>query len=647
MHPFTPQIPQTPQTPHIPEAQLEFLQIVEENPLKVSTFNKRILLVYQQTEKYVLTENDVEQLQHFKKRLVQKLSDLDKHPAMPIKQTSSAVSTILDKKKETCQKLLESLNHRIEAASTSSVVSTATPAPSPGFKEASLNRIKQNREKTEKIKEHIIRYIIDPRAQVNDIMHFVETAYASGPFQREYALAKDIVASGKMPALPADINTRVLCIQIAALARIDVLKKRIKAYGEEGAYKFNPACLAQIAHFANALVSFELLQSKPLRSDNYGPHVQALEVLQKLYLEGAKIIKDIGTISPVDRAKKYKFNVPSLVWHMYEDLYPIILPGSLGVYTHEAAVFAFANSLALLGVSKSERGVHGGLFQEPLVIFSHDTIHHKYILTEDDKVKAHRFLSFSRALYEAIKEMIPEDEQEFFFWCADMVLHEVDYPEYSQDYLVNQKPVLSEIFDLCWTHVLATYFKDLNLSSELEPIEEKIRNMNIFLLKYPQPVASTSEGFMQPYIDYTSDPTRKIEQVVKVGKHSRFGYDVVETMFHLTLDPEKKRQLEHKILPDLAAYTASLKTKLRESFGITDTTDRNSEAYKNYLKELNSQLYTYKTQNYRPLEAYKALKERMLEFKSRILPILNEIDKALGPIQDTHYKSVWEKGKEL
>jgi hypothetical protein len=265
-----------------------------------------------------------------------------------------------------------------------------------------------------------------------------------------------------------------------------------------------------------------------------------------------------------------------------------------------------------------------------------------------DPVLANRFLNFSRALYEVIKEKIPQQEQEFFFWCTHMLLHETDFPEYTSDYQVNQNPVLSEIFEMCWCNVLNTFFRDLGLKSNEEPWEPKIRNEKNTLLSIDSKNDILNiQKKIDTYAAYSRDPAKKIEDVVIQGTITSFPYDAIEAMIYLITDPEKKKNLESQVLPGLANYADNLKKELQNKFKVSDRTDKNSEEYKNYLKELYHLLYIYKTQNYHPIEAYKALRERMYEFKNRMMPFLQDIDKSKGPIIDDNYKNVWELGKEI
>jgi hypothetical protein len=331
---------------------------------------------------------------------------------------------------------------------------------------------------------------------------------------------------------------------------------------------------------------------------------------------------------------------------VYKHIYPIILCGPLGLYTFKASTYAFANNIGLLALSKSERGVHGGIYQEPLVIFSHDVIHHKYIIPIEDSVLAARFFKFSRYLFEIINTKIPEIEQEYYFFGAHMILHENIYPQLSKDNKINLNPTLSEIIDYCFCGILKTSFTDLLLTSDIEPYEHKLRMLenSLFLAEKSNNSNKIKDlkNKMNEIENYKKQS--KIEDVVKTGGNDPFCYDIIESLLYVTGDPEKKRTLEARILPGFGEFSKNLSIELKKKYSIYENTDKDSEKYKNYLQDYYRQLYKYKTHNFNTLEVYKALREYMIGFRNKVKPYLEEIDLKQGHVSHEDYQSVWEKG---
>lgn len=559
-------------------------------------------------------------------------------------KTNSLNVELLQQRKEACKGLLDQIDQRLHQPTIA--VRQATTQNNA----ATQARLAQNRDKTEKIQEKMVRYVIDPETQVRDIHVYIDSAYEKHALKKEYDLAREVIKSGDASSVPEEMKTPQFYSILGALTEIEILRQSIKPYGDPEAYHFNPKVLALIGRASSALISFDLLQGNTdEKMKSYGPYTRAISVLNALQEQGKKVTVELRG-QPIGQVVNSADLIKQGPTAAYNHLYPAILPGSLGVYTFKASTYAFANSMGLVGLAKSERGVHGGLYKEPLVIFCHDVIHHEYIIRKENPEVAARFLELSRNLYEVVNAKVPEDQQEYFYFGTHMLLHENDFfQEKAVDKQCMTKQSRSELLEATFCGTLETAFNDFKLSSKIEPIEPSLRAVEGRLLdksKLNPNTLARLEKQLKEYEQYklSSD----IESVVKKEGHDPFPFDIVESLLYVTNDPAKKAALEAQIVPGLSEFKIKLynNEELKNKYSINPS-DKTSQNYKDYQKECFRQIYEYKTTHYDTLEGYKAIRAFLTDIKDKIKPWLEEIDQQKGTITTDAYINVWDQGLAL
>jgi hypothetical protein len=466
-----------------------------------------------------------------------------------------------------------------------------------------------------------------------DLMGKLEKSQNDLQLKMAYTDVKNLFENGSYTKR-LDRDQAIFSKMLGAYMRIHAAESFVKDYADPEKYNFHPAVIGIIAMNANALMSKQLLTSSlNISGTQNAPTQYAIDYMDNLRETGAYILQKLehqtNQADVLSEVSKIKKDISAKLLNQREYLrgwqfiskyfYPITLIGELGLYTFEASVHAFKEGFILMNQSRSDRGVHGGTFQEPLAIFIHDLVHESLILSTDNRESAFLFKNFAAALHDSIKNSVWTDaEKKSAFFAAHLLLHESDPKNIASDALVIENKNQKKVFDFIFTRYLTQGFNDLHLQNS--PAEYYDYMKKTYLLLQSPDLALKYEKRRERLVlekDKTIDP---------------FCYDVIEGLFSVS-DEKTKKILEARIIPGLEAKKAEL--KIIHNIGP-------DLKLKDFPKAYLNDLYLYKCHNYDPVEAFKSIREFMYAFKEKIYPSMSET-----PLDISSYKDFIQLHKDL
>jgi hypothetical protein len=514
----------------------------------------------------------------------------------------------------------------------------------------------EKEKKAAAVEEKILLYYSDPDLQMKDISMVVEHFYSRSDCPPELKLAyddvKQVMETGtisKDRLVKNEKNKpffRLLAAK-AGMQRICESQSRI-SFSDKRSHLIDPNILLKFAQCSCAAISKKyLFIDLAIGRESTFRSTAVVENLEEI---GKNLIEDISNDISAEGIKDriLKAPIPDLV-HGYQTkhFYPILLTQKLAFFTPDSFLFAASKGFFPLAVGESDRGIHGGLMNDPLEIFIHDLEHANIFLIEDEceygammrelldrpfiPVGTHAALlsHLTDTLRRTIKGLdISDNEKENHLLMAYFLLHE-NAPKL--DYLAIELKTPKAVFD----YLFSTYHTILRVGLKigLDSVESCAYELEVMKRR----------SNLKPHVlaRYELHLKHALEDRSNRGQYTagtRHSYDAIESIIDLKSKVERDA-LTEKLYPGSAEKNIpnfrEIKAELRKKHALTET----AEPTKAYLREL----FLWKCQNYEARIAEKIIKDHMREMKDKIYPLIAD----LPPLDVSTYKDHIEMGEKM
>lgn len=463
------------------------------------------------------------------------------------------------------------------------------------------------------VKDKIQQYRNNPKLQVQQLRLSVEDFYSStscpASLKSAYVDVNAAISTGIIPeSRNLFSNTEKPFFRLmGAIGKMHSMLDK----ADKGINPIVGKPLIEFAECVCAAISPQLLlDDDQLSAKDHLSTLDTIDYMKAFESTGTKLMESASRCeSNEERKQAFQVVGPVMPARLYgtESFSPVILDHP---FSYEDSLFALSRGIFLLTAGRSERGVHGGSYYEPLVVMLHDAVHLHRFFPYDNEDAAEKLQGLASVLYKIIKDN-PTGDQEKFFLMAHLMFHESD--PFGMQHLGKHLNEPTEVFDFLYSkfddQVQCETDLNLDLGGSLEWHKLYI-DIFIKLKKDPSGYEGLNQRIRDNHKKLTDGSFRR---------GTPFAYDPISAI--LKLKSKSERDLLHKklfpgVLQDQLPCFRDKIIDLRKKHELSDT-DPPTDAYLH-------DLFLWKADSYNSYAGYKIIRDFMAEMKEKIYPSISE-----------------------